>query len=148
MRQTEYLNGGMALAEMTAAHLMEREVVYFEPEAFCHDIADVMVKGNFGNVPIVDRERRVIGIVTEYDLLSALMKGRNLKEVKAADLMTRPPIVILPETPEEEIIALIQARHLIRVPVVDSNGKLAGIVARRDLLAGYIESTFAPLPLF
>ena len=148
MRLTEYLNSEKALTEMPASHLMERNVVYFEADGSCHDIAEAMVKKNFGDVPIVDGERRVIGIVTEYDLLNALMKGDSLKKVTAAELMTRPPIVISEETPEEEIVALLQSRHLIRVPVVDSEGKLVGIVARRDILAGYIESTLGPLPVF
>lgn len=148
MRQTEYLNGGQTLTEMIASHLMERDVVYFESDGSCHDIAEAMVKRNFGDVPIVDAERRVIGMVTEYDLLSALMKGADLRRLSAAQIMTHAPIVISEETQGEEIIALIQARHLIRVPVVDSEGKLVGIVARRDILAGYIESTFGPLPAF
>lgn len=148
MRQTEYLNGGQALAEMAASHLMERDVVYFESDASCHDLAEVMVQRNFGDVPITDRERRVIGMVTEYDLLNALMKGADLRKISAKEIMTRSPILISEEMAGEEIIALIQARHLIRVPVVDSEGRLVGIVARRDILAGYIESTFGPLPAF
>lgn len=148
MRLSDFLNGGRALVEMTADHLMERDVVYFGPHRSCHDIAEAMVRGRFGDVPIVDRERRVIGVVTEYDLLNSLMRGEDLRRMTASETMTRPPIVVSEETPEEEIIALIQARHLIRVPVVDREGRLVGIVARRDILAGYIESTFGPLPAF
>ena len=100
MRLTEYLNGGKILEEMRASHLMEREVVYFNADHSGHDIAEALVKGNFGSAPIVDLQRRVIGIVTEYDLLNALMRGENLKEIRAEDLMTRPPIVVSEETRE------------------------------------------------
>ncbi|MFQ5950017.1 MAG: CBS domain-containing protein, partial [Nitrospiria bacterium] len=134
--------------EMKASHLMERDVLSFEVNVSCHSLTEAIVKGNFGSVPIVDRENRLIGIVTEYDLLNALLKGKGMMETPASEVMTEAPTSITEEMPAEEIIALIQARHLIRVPVVDSEGKLIGIVARRDILACYVESTIGPLPAF
>jgi CBS domain-containing protein len=145
MRKSDYRTGPISLAEMTAAHLMEEELVAFEGETACHDIARSMVNGNFGSVPIVNPTRGLIGMLTEADLLDALSRGKDLKKTPASELMSQP-VSIAEEMTAEEIIALFQARHLIRVPVVDSRGRLVGMIARRDLLSGYIESKSGPLP--
>ena len=55
--------------------------------------------------------------------------------------MTKDPITVKPETPAMEIIRQLQEQHLIRMPVVDAEGKLAGVVARRDILEGYLRAT-------
>src|SRR3569832_1569251 len=147
-RGTDYEVGGKTLWEMAASHLMEREVFSFGENASCHDLAETMVRENFGSAPIVDREGRLVGIVSEYDLLNALLEGKNLKQTPAGECMTRPAISIAEEMTAEQVVLLLQARHLIRVPVTDRNGVLIGLVARRDILAGYLESNLAPLPVF
>jgi CBS domain-containing protein len=137
--------GGKTLWERVASHLMERSVLSFGGEASCHDLAEGMVKENFGGVPIVNSENRLIGIVTEFDLLKFLLRRKDLKKTTASEIMS-PPVSISEEMTAEEIVALLQARHLIRVPVVDGEGKLVGMVAGKDILAGYIESTLGLFP--
>ena len=51
------------------------------------------------------------------------------------------PITVSRNTPAMEIIKLLQERHFIRTPVVEADGKLAGVVSRRDLIQGYLRST-------
>lgn len=138
--------GGKNLMEVTASHLAWRDVLVFEGHVSCHTIAEAIVSGGFGGIPIVNREYVLIGIVTEYDLLNALLKGKEMAETPASEIMTEPSISITEEMSVEEIIALFQSRHLIRVPVVDSGGKFLGVVARRDILACYVESTLGSLP--
>lgn len=58
------------------------------------------------------------------------------------------PICITAEMAAEEMMVLFQSGHLIRVPVVDKENRLTGMVTRRDLLAGYLESALGPLPYF
>ncbi len=137
---------GKNLMEMTASHLTSRDVSVFEGHASCHTLAEAIVHGSYGGIPIVNQEYVLIGIVTEYDLLNAMLKGKEMAETPATEIMTEPSISITGEMPVEEIIALFQSRHLIRVPVVDSGGKLIGIVSRRDILACYVESTLGSLP--
>lgn len=147
MRGSDYEVGGKTLWEMAASHLMERDLFAFNKKSSCHDIVTTMVKENFGSAPIINGEGRLVGMVTEYDLLDLLLDGKDLKEVQASECMT-PAISISEEMTAEQIVTLLQARHLIRVPVTDRNGILIGLVARRDILAGYLESALAPLPIF
>lgn len=55
--------------------------------------------------------------------------------------MTKGAVTVNQETPALEIIQLLQSKHLIRVAVVDAEGRLVGIVSRRDLLEGYVRVT-------
>ena len=92
-------------------------------------------------MPIVEQSQHLLGIVSEYDLLKAIQEEKPLVSVTARDLMTSTPIAICPETPAMDIIQMLEGRHLIRMPVVNQEGQLVGIVARRDILKGYVNTT-------
>ncbi|MFQ5597243.1 MAG: CBS domain-containing protein [Nitrospiria bacterium] len=148
MRQIDYCVGGKNIAEIAASHIMETDVISSGEETSCHDLADSLFKRGFGSIPVIDQNRVLKGLVSEYDILNALVNGKDLRKTSASTVMTQSVVTIKEETPIMEVIALLQARHLIRVPVVDPEGKLIGIVARRDILGCYYESTFGPLPSF
>lgn len=82
----------------------------------------------------------MLGLVSEFDLLRAMHDGKDLKEVRAEDVMTRDVVTVAEHLPVKDLIDLLQARHLIRVPVVQGR-TLIGIVARRDILFGYVKAT-------
>lgn len=148
MRGTDFMNGGRSMVEMSAAHLMERKVVSCEADTDCQSMAEILHKRNFGSLPIVDTHNRLIGLVSESDLLNAIIKGKDLSRTPASEVMTELVVSIPEEMSAEEVCALLQSRHLIRVPVVDKKGGLVGIVARRDILASYLESTIGVMPGF
>ncbi|MCZ6799538.1 MAG: CBS domain-containing protein [Nitrospirae bacterium] len=124
---------------MTVGQVMEKEVQSAHKEDVAEMVASMMMEG-FGSVPIVDDANRLTGIVSEFDLLNALRKGRQLTEVRAGEIMTPNPISVTQGTDILTAIDVLQNNHLIRVPVVDGAGKLIGIVARRDILRGYLHS--------
>jgi CBS domain-containing protein len=67
-------------------------------------------------------------------------EGKNLKTLTAAEIMTRTVVTVTEDTPVMDLVHLLQERHLIRVPVVKGR-TLIGIVARRDILFGYVKAT-------
>lgn len=100
-----------------------------------------MTEEGFGSVPIVDHDQHLLGIVSEFDLLHAIKEERSLAGVPASDLMTPAPVTVKRETPAMDIIDRLEGKHLIRMPVVNEEGKLLGVVARRDVLQGYLKAT-------
>jgi CBS domain-containing protein len=146
MRRVDYMLGGEDFKKMTAAHFMQTDVYYYSKNSTGDKLATAITMGGFGSIPIVDQERKLIGIVSEFDLLKAIMSRKELDKVSAEEIMTREAISVTEETLSGEIIDLLQQKHLIRVPVVDKEGKLVGIVARRDILQGYLKSKEAPPP--
>jgi len=125
--------------QMTVGQLMEKEVQSADKDSKAELLANFMMEG-FGSVPIIDSAEKLVGIVSEFDLLKALRKGNKLAEVLAGDIMTPNPISAIQSMDVLALIDILQNNHLIRVPVVDGNGKLIGIVARRDILRGYLQS--------
>ncbi len=120
---------------LTVGELMERHVKYGHPQTKADVLASMMIEG-FGAVPIVDDKQRLVGIVSEFDLLAALRRGKNWNELSAEELMTKHPAFVGQDTGVTTLIGVMQASHFIRMPVVDSAGKLVGIVARRDVIRG------------
>jgi CBS domain-containing protein len=120
---------------------MEQEVVTCRPDDSARYIASQLTKFNFGSLPVVDNGGILVGTVSEFDLLKFLMNGSKLEEIKAKEIMSKEVKVVHEDTPVEEIIRLLEKEHLLRVPVVKKGGELVGIVARRDILFGYIKAT-------
>ena len=140
MRRTEYFTQSKEFVTLTAATLMERDIVSCKPDDSCRHAASQMTKYNIGSLPVVDEDSRLVGIVSEFDLLRLLRKGEDPQNIRVEQAMSRDIRSIAETAKADEIITLLQSQHLIRAPVVQ-NGKLVGVVARRDLLLGYIKST-------
>ena len=139
MRATEYKVIGEDPKTLTVRQLMQNAVMSVRPETSGLTIAEILTKQNFGSVPVVDLNQTLLGLVSEFDLLKALDEGKDLREVKAEDLMTRTVVTVTEDMGFTDLRVLFQRDLLIRVPVV--RGKtLVGIVARRDLLYGYAKA--------
>lgn len=141
MRRVEYLVGKHDFKTLKADQFMQDNVFVFSPDDTCDSLANTMTEYGFGSVPVVDDRRRVLGIVSEFDLLKVLLSEKNLSDVKAREIMTQDPITVSPDTPAMDIIRMLDERHLIRLPVVDEQGILRGVVARRDILLGFLNAT-------
>ncbi len=128
---------------LTVDQIMEKQVQAAHDKTKANDLASLMVEG-FGSVPIVDQQKRLIGIVSEYDLLAALGRGRQWNDILACEIMTRHPASVTPKTSMATLMGILQSSRFIRMPVVDSNGTLTGIVARRDILRAYLDSESEP----
>jgi len=126
--------------KLTVGAIMEKQVQSAEKDTKAEMIASYMMEG-FGSVPIVDENNKLVGIVSEFDLLAALRKGKKLQDVAAGEILTANPVSVTKDTDIVTLMDVLQNNHLIRVPVLDNVGKLIGIVARRDLLRGYLQTS-------
>jgi CBS domain-containing protein len=126
--------------KLTVGAIMEKQVQSAEKDTTAEMIASYMMDG-FGSVPIVDENNKLVGIVSEFDLLAALRKGKKLQDVAAGEILTPNPVSVTQDTDVVTLMDVLQNNHLIRVPVLDNVGKLIGIVARRDLLRGYLQTS-------
>lgn len=122
---------------MTVKQVMEKRVQCAHLETKGDVMASLMIEG-FGAVPVVDKKRALIGIVSEHDLLAAMDDGQLLGELTARDVMTANPYSVRPETTVATLVHVLRASDLVRVPVVDAKNRLVGIIARRDILRTYV----------
>jgi CBS-domain-containing membrane protein len=145
MKGTEYVGVVNPLSRMDACDLMEKDVPYFHPDTLGITLATAMLSRGYGSIPIVDHQKRLMGIVTEFDLLKALMEGRELENVKASDIMAQEAKFVKQHTHAREIIQIMDRLHLIHLPVVDEEGQLVGQIERSDILLTYLESKLSSL---
>ncbi|MBH0179686.1 MAG: CBS domain-containing protein [Nitrospira sp.] len=122
---------------MTVKEVMETRVQSVHLRTKGDVIASLMIEG-FGAVPVIDKTRTLIGIVSEHDLLGAIDDGHSLGALTAGDIMTGNPYSVRPETDLGTLVHVLRASDLVRVPVVDAKDRLVGIIARRDVLRTYL----------
>lgn len=140
MRRVDYMVGARDFKTLEAEQFMQDVVTSYQVEDTLDKLAGAMSEGGFGSVPILAKDGKLLGIVSEYDLLKVIEEGKELDKVTAGEIMIKDPITVSRNTLSMEIIRLLQERHFIRTPVVDADGKLTGVVSRRDLIQGYLRA--------
>ena len=130
------------MTELKARHVMNRRVTAATPRAIGRDLALQLLSGMYSGLPVVDATGKVIGVVTEFDLLRAVREGKDLQTAKAEEIMSRTVVCALENDALDDIIDKMMEHHIIRLPVVGENGKLIGVIARADLLRHLIEPEF------
>lgn len=149
----------------TAAEIMDASVPAVSPEADARNAIELLARTDKGAIPVVDAERRVVGIVSESDLVLGdeqadlhlphyleimggivfvgSMKGFEERLSKAfatkvSELMSADPVVVRVDDDAETVARTIAERHHNHLPVVDAEGRLAGLVTRADALAALV----------
>jgi CBS domain-containing protein len=118
----------------TAGEIMTVGVRCVAPQTTLEDIARVMRDENCGVVPVVDTAHRLIGILTDRDLIvRAVAEGKPLATTRADEVMTNEIEAVTSDEPVEGVIELMGRRQVRRVPVVDRDDRLIGIVSMGDI---------------
>ncbi len=131
----------MALTKK-ASEIMTRPVISAKENASARDVALQLMTGLFSGMPVTDDEGKVVGIVTELDLLLAVKNGKELSGTLVKEIMTPDVATAREDATVEEFISIMEEFHIIRLPIVRDD-KLVGIVARCDVLRSFIEPEFA-----
>jgi len=113
---------------VTACSIMSRKVVSTRPSCKIEEVTRVLYFHGISGLPVIDEAQRVVGMVTEADVL-----GRITGQESVEDIMSCPAFTIAEETPLEEIAALLTDKKVKRLPVVKDD-KLVGIVSRADVV--------------
>jgi CBS domain-containing protein len=138
----------------TVKDLMTERVIAVAPDESFKEIVRRMVRAHVSAVPVVDRNGRVLGVVSEADLIvreerSGLEHGvlghrfhgavrAKAEGLIAADLMSRPAVTIPADASPGEAARIMRRRRVKRLPVVDERGRSIGIVSRGDLLPMFL----------
>lgn len=149
----------------TAAEIMDRDVPALSPGDDARTAIDLLAKTDLGAIPVIDGDRKVVGIVSESDLVLGeeesdlhlphylnimggivfvgSMKGFEERLEKAfatevSELMTAAPIVAHDYEAAERVAKKIADHHHNHLPVVDEDGHLVGMVTRADALAAVL----------
>jgi CBS-domain-containing membrane protein len=135
----------------TVKDVMTTQVVAVRSGATFKEMAAALRRYRVSAFPVIDEQEKVIGIVSEADLLAKealtnpgvlaeLLHRKDVRKAEgqtAGDLMTHRVVTVRPEDSVEHAAQLMHFLHVKRLPVVDGDGSLVGLVSRTDVLAVY-----------
>lgn len=109
------------------------------PSATVHEAVEVMTKWDIGAVVVME-DNQLVGIFTERDCLHKIaLPGRNTRETRISDVMTRQVRFATPELTVSECLALMTERRFRHLPVLDQDRELIGIISIGDLVKAKID---------
>jgi len=138
--------------------IMTREVVSVHPDTTLLDTAKLIAEHNFDGVPVVDNNNKLVGLVTEYDLINKTSAVhlptlqvvlRNLPQfkkeeahfqeeilsLKVSDIMNKEPLTLTEDITYDEVIKIFREHHRVNpIPIVDKDHRVIGVVSRFDVL--------------
>lgn len=140
----------------TCGEIMSRDVIAVSPHAPLKQALELLRRHHVKALPVTDESRRVLGVVTQTDLLDKSDWGPTgpglgfrrrmrltLTRMRAPhgaveDIMTAPAVTARPETPVADIVAAMARAGLHHLPVVDDEGRLIGVVSQTDVVAALL----------
>lgn len=151
------------MAELTARDIMTEKVITIKKESSIEDLSEILLKNKISGVPVIDDDGKIEGVVTEADIivqdtdmhfpryfklldgiiyLDSLNRFRDsLKKhlaTKVEDIMVTKVRTISPDTTISDIAELMLRQKINRLPVVDEEDKVIGIVTRADIVRSMI----------
>ncbi len=118
--------------DLKVSQIMNKNVVTLSRNKTCLEALDIFIRNNFGALPVVDEAGRVIGILSETDLVTET----NLN-LRVGDILTMDVVTVREDSNIEKLIRLFQSMRLRCIPVVNGESRLVGIVGRKDILSYY-----------
>lgn len=144
---------------MKAKDIMTSDVVVVKQDATIKDIAEIFLKNRIGGVPVVDDENKIVGIISETDIIQKeknvnvpsfinILQGyiffdsfkeveddiRKIAAYKASDIMSTDVMTVKEDDRVEYVANKMIKKSINRVPVVDDNNYIKGIICRYDLI--------------
>ncbi|WP_225849001.1 CBS domain-containing protein [Streptomyces sp. HPF1205] len=139
--------------------VMTEQVVSVRPQTPFKEVAGLLGRHRVSGLPVVDADDRVVGVVSESDLLqrqaladvqeprrrlwrsrAARAAGRKAAALTAGELMSAPAVTVRADESVARAARTMTTRRIERLPVVDGEGRLVGIATRRDLLRVFLRS--------
>jgi len=142
----------------TAGEIMTREIITVSPEMGVAELASLLWEKSISGAPVVDGAGRLVGVVTETDLIDQSKKvhiptvlnildsmiilenpaklDRELKKMtgtRVKDICTSEPVTVAEDTPMDELASIMSERHLHTLPVL-KDGRLVGVIGKSDII--------------
>ena len=122
---------------MTVQTVMTNCPACCTPSSSLTEVARLMVDNDCGEIPVVEdmKSRKLAGVITDRDIATRVVAtGRNSAEARAMDAMTSPAVSVHSDTSLQECCELMESHQIRRVPVVDAQGGVVGIVSLADVV--------------
>ena len=138
--------------KITVEDVMTRRVVTARTDSDIRDVSALLSENRISGLPVVDERGHVVGVVSEADLLSlaGMERGHSFKDIvkhilgesvprrkqgsRVGEIMSSPALTTRPETDIRDVAKILESKGIKRLPVVDEENRLVGIVSRGDIV--------------
>jgi len=117
---------------LKAKDVMTMEVITVDPETTLEKAVSMLVNNKISGMPVCDKDGKVVGMISEKDLLNFIFSG-NLNNTKIKEAMSTHIISFPPDADLDKIALVMGEKQIRRVPIIE-NEKLLGIVSRRSII--------------
>ena len=117
----------------TVAEVMNKSVATVDPTASIGEAAEKMIEAGVGAVVVMEDMVRIVGIVTERDLMRAVAQRARAAEARVRQWMTESVVTIEPHTEIKDAAKMMFEKNFRHLPVVNNEGRLLGIASLRRL---------------
>lgn len=119
-----------------ARDVMTPDPACCSPDSTLEKIATLMIANDCGEIPVIDRAGRPIGVVTDRDIVCRVVaEGRDPATVTAESMMSTPVVVVYDDAELDDVLDMMETHQIRRVPVIDAEGCCSGIIAQADLVS-------------
>lgn len=147
---------------MKVREIMEKNIISVRPETTYEEIAKVLYTNNISGVPVIGDNDKIVGFISEKDIFRILYpkyesfythpqaytdmearesKAAEIKNHKAEIFMNRTPVLIGADDPIMKAGALMLAKHVSRIPVIE-NGRVVGLISRKMIYRAILKESF------
>ncbi|MBM3254463.1 MAG: CBS domain-containing protein [Candidatus Omnitrophica bacterium] len=144
---------------MKVKEIMTKEIKSLPPEMRAKEALDILINMKISGLPVLDKEGRLVGMFTEKDILRAILPGylekvgkfvyvenpksikikiAGLDKLKVEDIMRKEVVTVSEDTTLCEAARLVLTQAIRRIPVLNKEHKVAGIIAREDIIKGLL----------
>jgi CBS domain-containing protein len=117
-----------------ARHVMTSNPACCTPNTPLDEVAKLMAQNDCGEIPVIDPGDRIIGVVTDRDIVCRVVaEGKNPMAYTAETCMSEPVVTVSVDAPLEDVVSTMEKHQIRRVPVVDEKESCVGMIAQGDI---------------
>jgi CBS domain-containing protein len=119
---------------MTCAEVMTPSPTACQPQHTTMDAAELMKREDCGLVPVTSENGKLIGVLTDRDIVvKVIAEGRDPRNTAVSEVMSTDLVTCLPQETIETVMEQMATRQVRRIPIIERDGSLVGIVAQADI---------------
>jgi CBS domain-containing protein len=127
----------------TVGDVMTRQVITMSPHHSFSDAIALMAKHSFRHFLVLDKANRLVGVVSDRDILRRLARTTNFQDTSVSQFMSRELITVTPETKLSHAAGKMLSKRINCLPVIDDTKNLCGIITSTDLLQAFRSIQFS-----
>ena len=117
-----------------AGDVVTKKIVTVKKDTQIKKICQLLIKNKISGVSVVDDKKRLIGYVSERDIINVLQKDVDFLKEKANNIMTKRVVSVTPDMPLYDVAKIFTNKPFKNIPVVGKSKKILGVIARKDVI--------------